>query len=262
MDSLSIRLFLAILPVVLILIFVYNKDKSKEPLGLLLKLFGLGILSCFLVLAISSGMEKIFPFMKGDIDKKSFLDTLLYAFIGVALVEEFCKWLMLYFQGYKSKEFGELYDILVYAVFVSLGFAFFENILYIVGNEEISIALLRAVSAVPGHACDAVFMGYYLNLAKQFNYKDRKDLERKYIILSILIPALLHGIYDFCLMSGYSILVLSFIVFVIFLYSISLKKLKELSESNKKIKFKNNFCEVCGAKVEGQFCGVCGTRRE
>ena len=100
-------------------------------------------------------------------------------------------------------------------------------------------------------------MGYYLNLAKQFNYKDRKDLERKYIILSILIPALLHGIYDFCLMSGYSILVLSFIVFVIFLYSISLKKLKELSESNKKIKFKNNFCEV-----EGQFCGVCGTRRE
>lgn len=262
MNNLSLMLFLAVLPVVLILIFVYNKDKSKEPLGLLIKLFVLGILSCFLVLAISGGMEKIFPFMQGEIDDKSFLDTLLYAFIGVALVEEFCKWVMLYFVGYKSEEFDELYDILVYSIFVSLGFAFFENILYVVGNQTLSIVLLRAVSAVPGHACDAVFMGYYLNLAKQYYYKDRKDIERKNILLSILIPAILHGIYDFCLMSGYTILILIFIIFVIFLYSISLKKLKELSESNKKIKFKNNFCGVCGGKVEGEFCGVCGTKQE
>ncbi len=261
-NNLSLMLFLAVLPVVLILIFVYNKDKTKEPLGLLMKLFGLGILSCFLVLAISAGMEKIFPFMRGNIDDKSFLDTLLYSFIGVALVEEFCKWLMLYFKGYKNDEFDELYDILVYSVFVSLGFAFFENILYVLGNQQLSVALLRAVSAVPGHACDAVFMGYYLNLAKQFYYKDRKELEKKYIIYSILVPALLHGIYDFCLMSGYTILAVTFVFFVIFLYSISIVKLKELSESNKKIKFKNKFCGTCGAKIEGEFCRVCGSRQE
>lgn len=262
MNNLSIMLFLAVLPVILILIFVYSKDKSKEPLGLLIKLFVLGILSCFLVLAISSGMEKIFPFMQGELDDKGFLDTLLYAFIGVALVEEFCKWIMIYFKGYKSEEFDEMYDILVYSVFVSLGFAFFENILYVLGTKKLSIALLRAVSAVPGHACDAVFMGYYLNIAKQYYYKDRKDLERKNIILSIVMPATLHGIYDFCLMSGYNILVLMFIVFVIFLYSISLNKLKELSESNKKIKFKNKFCGICGSRVDGEYCGVCGSKQE
>ena len=34
---------------------------------------------------------------------------------------------MSYYIGYKSKEFDEFYDIVVYAVFVALGFAAFEK---------------------------------------------------------------------------------------------------------------------------------------
>lgn len=262
MSNISILFFLAVLPVILILLFVYNKDKSKEPISLLLKLFGLGILSCFLVLAISGVLEKFLPFMQNTSGNKSFLDTLLYAFIGVAFVEELCKWLMLYLKGYHNKEFDEVYDVIVYSVFVSLGFAFFENILYVMGTQKLSIAILRAVSAVPGHACDAIFMGYYLALAKQFSYQNKKDLERKNIILSILIPAVLHGIYDFCLMSGYTILILTFIIFVAILYALSIKKLKEVAGNNKKIKYTTSFCRVCGARVEGQFCSNCGARQE
>lgn len=262
MNNLGVMLFLAALPVILILIFVYNKDKAKEPLGLLLKLFGLGIVSCFLVLFVSDILENILPFMRGNLGDKSFIDVLLYSFIGVALVEESCKWLMLYWKGYKSEEFDELYDILVYSVFVSLGFAFFENVLYIIGSQSLFVAILRAISSIPGHACDAVFMGYYLSIAKQCAFKDRKDLERKNIILSIIIPAILHGIYDFCLMSNYTILVVVFIIFVSALYVISLNKLKEISSTNKKIKFRNKFCGKCGAKVEGDFCGRCGAKQE
>lgn len=262
MSQTGIMLFLAILPVLLILIFIYNKDNSKEPLHLLISLFFLGICSCFIVLAISGVMSLFLPFMKGNVSDKSFLDILLYAFIGVALVEEFSKWLILYFKGYKNEEFDELYDILVYAVFVSLGFAFFENIIYIFGKESLSVAILRALSAVPSHACDAIFMGYYLNIAKQCANQNRKDLERKNILLSIFIPSLLHGIYDFCLMSGEMHFILIFIFFVIELYALSLKTVKELAANNKKIKFKNNFCSVCGTKVEGPYCANCGTKQE
>ena len=216
-------LVLAILPVVIILIIVYQKDKNKEPMTLLI---------------------------------------ILYAFIGVALVEEFCKWLMTYLIGYHNREFDELYDGIVYAIFVSLGFAFIENILYVISTASLGTALMRAVSAVPSHACDAIFMGYYLSVAKYWSIKRDKDKEKKYVLKSIFVPAVLHGIYDFCLMSGFTILVIVFIVFVVFLYILSIKKLKKLSKYNKQIVFKNKFCHVCGKAVTGSFCSRCGTKQE
>lgn len=262
MNSSTVILFLAALPVIIILIYVYSKDKNKEPIGLLLQLFGLGILSCFIVLFVSNILEPLLPFMQGNLSDKTFIDILLYSFIGVALIEELSKWIILYFKGYKNESFDEVYDILVYSIFVSLGFAFFENVIYIVGTGSLLTAILRAFSAIPGHACDAIFMGYYLNFAKQASINNNKVLEKKNIILSILIPSILHGIYDFCLMSGKSFLVLLFIVFIIYLYSISLKRLKEMSKNNKTIKKKNKYCPVCGAKVDDLYCGNCGTKQE
>lgn len=258
----SVLMFLAVLPVILILVFVYNKDKEKEPISLLAKLFFLGIISCFLVLIVSGILELFLPFMHKKLADQSFIETILYVFFGVALVEESCKWIMLYKGGYNHKEFDEAYDIIIYAICVSLGFAFFENILYVVGSGSIATAIARAISAVPGHACDAVFMGYYLSMAKQYYYQKDLEKEKKNVILSIVIPTILHGIYDYCLMSGFTLLIFVFLVFVVFLYVISLKKIKQLSEFNKKIKYKNNFCANCGRKVEGNFCPVCGTRQE
>lgn len=264
MDDISLLLFFTVLPIILILVFVYNKDKNKEPIKLLLQLFGLGILSCFMVLLLSDVLALFLPFMDMKLSEMNFINTLLYAFIGVAFVEEFCKWVMVYSKGYHNKEFDELYDIIVYAVFVSLGFAFFENIMYVLSSGNLRTAIIRAISAVPGHACDAIFMGYYLSIAKQYHYQKKKDLEKKNVILSIFIPALLHGIYDFCLMSGIRLLVFVFIIFVIGLYAISLKKLKEISSSNKIINGSNvhRFCINCGAKLNGPFCNNCGARQE
>lgn len=258
----SLKFFLAVLPVIIILLVVYNKDRTKEPLALLLGLFVSGIGSCFLVLFVSGILEEFLPFMKISIESQTFFQTLLYAFIGVALVEECCKWIMVYIIGYNNKEFDEIYDIIVYSIFVSLGFAFFENIIYVVQSASILTAVIRAISAVPSHACDAVFMGYYLSVAKQCSYKGMKNLETKNILLSIVIPTVLHGIYDFCLMSGMMILVLVFIVFVIFLYVISINRLKIIADSNRKIKFKNKFCGRCGKRVEGEYCGRCGAKQE
>ena len=267
-------LFLAILPVVLILMFVYKKDKEKEPISLLIGFFALGIFSCFLVLNVSDILSLFMPFMDKELSNMTFNEVFLYAFICVALTEEVCKWVMVYFKGYNHKEFDELYDILVYSIFVSLGFAFFENILYVFNLGTISAAILRAVSAIPGHACDAVFMGYYLSLAKQCKILKKPSKEKKYLWMSVLVPALLHGIYDFCLMSGKIMFVLIFIVFVVFLYIISISKLNKLAKVNKRIKLKPvqtvnqntnmqqqiSYCKNCGEKLMGKFCTKCGIK--
>lgn len=253
---------LAIFPVIVILFFIYGKDKNKEPISLLLKLFVSGFASCIMVFLISDAMALFLPFMRGTLSSKGFVDLILYAFIGVALVEEFSKWSMTYLVGYNHREFDELYDGLVYAVFVSLGFAFVENIMYVISSSSIQTAFLRAVSAVPSHACDAVFMGYYLSIAKQFAIRGRKKEEKRYLVKSIIIPTIIHGIYDYCLMSGIMILVVVFFIFVIFMYIFSLKKLGALAKNNKKIIFKNKFCKNCGRPVTGEYCSGCGTKQE
>lgn len=283
MSSKGLLLFFAVLPVVLILAFVYKKDKDKEPLMLLLSFFFKGIFSCFLVLTISEILGAFLPFMNKEVNMMTFTEVFLYAFVGVALVEEFCKWLMVYFGGYNHREFDEIYDILVYSIFVSLGFAFFENLLYVFNSGSLSIAILRAVSAIPGHACDAVFMGYYLSMAKQCRVLKKSDKEKSFLVKSVLIPAILHGIYDFCLMSGRILFVLVFLVFVVYLYVVSIKKLNKLSGSNRSLNIflrrpqpagmgqmgvqqvapqqnNNNFCTGCGTRLTGPFCTKCGKR--
>lgn len=273
---LTILLFLAVIPVIIICTYIYMKDKNKEPGLLLIKLFGLGIASCFLVLIVSNIVFKIFPFMQNEVEQMSFFEVMVYAFIGVGLIEEACKWFMTYKGAYSAKEYDEVYDGIVYAVYVSLGFAFFENLLYVLGNQSISVGISRGLLAVPGHACDAVFMGYYLSLAKVYSYKGNKHQERKNLALSVLVPTILHGIYDFCLFSQIDILLLIFFIFVITLYIVSLKKIKQLSSQSQPktlperstqsqtVQYVNikKYCTNCGKEVSNSnFCGNCGARQ-
>ena len=158
-------IILGIIPVAIISMYVYQKDKNKEPIGLLVFLFLGGIFSCFLVLSLSNILINFLPFMS---TQSTFLDVFLYAFVGVAFVEEICKFLVTYALSYRHREFDEIYDMLSYAIFVALGFACFENILYILnqyslaGNimlPAVEVGLKRAITAIPGHACDGLFMG-------------------------------------------------------------------------------------------------------
>lgn len=226
-------LFLAVIPVIAILTYIYYKDKNKEPLKLLIILFVLGILSCFMVLALSDVVFMIFPFMASETEYMTFFELMGYAFIGVALVEEFCKFFMTFLFSYRNKAYDEVYDGIVYAVFVSLGFAFFENLLYVFSNQSISVGISRGLLAVPGHACDAVFMGYYLSVAKVYSHQNKKNLERKNLAFSVLVPTILHGIYDFCLFTGEAIFIILFLAFVVVMYIAALKKIKQLSSQSK-----------------------------
>ena len=143
---------------------------------------------------------------------------------------------MTYYIGYQNKEFDEIYDIIVYAVFVALGFAALENLLYVFGTESIQVGVFRGLLAIPGHVCDGVTMGYYLSFAKYHQTIGNKKESKKNIMKSILMPTLYHGIYDYCCLTSSAMIILVFIIFIIFLYTISIKRIKMLSKPSSKTK--------------------------
>ena len=118
--------------------------------------------------------------------------------VGVALVEEFSKWLVLMLFVWKNKNFDYRYDGVVYAVSASLGFAALENILYVISYGT-GVSIGRAIFAIPGHATFGVFMGYWLSRAKTF-WLDGKTIRMRICkLFSLAIPMLIHGAYDFLL---------------------------------------------------------------
>ncbi|MBQ2872643.1 MAG: PrsW family intramembrane metalloprotease [Bacilli bacterium] len=253
MDFLSF--VVAILPVFLIGLYIYKNDTDKESSKFLFKMFMYGILSCFPAAFLSLFIGNFFP-AEGDMN---FIQMFLYVFISIALVEEFCKWILLYKGSYNHSEFDTLYDMIVYASFVSLGFACFENILY-VSDSGIATGLIRAVTAVPGHVCDGILMGSYLALAKINMVRGNRKLSNKYMTLSLFIPVLTHGIYDFCLFWGSYLFVAIFSIFVIILYIICIKKVKQYSNNDLKFRYKNKYCPYCGTLVNSSYCPKCGNK--
>jgi RsiW-degrading membrane proteinase PrsW (M82 family) len=76
---------------------------------------------------------------------------------------------------------------------LSLGFAAFENVMYLFSNVEdfLSVGFTRALFAVPGHFCDGVLMGYYYSKVRFGSNATTKDQ-----IMVLGAPIILHGLYD------------------------------------------------------------------
>ncbi len=228
-------IILAILPVILLCGYTYQEDRHKEPKKLLGILFVLGILSCILSVIFSQVLSIFLPFINKEIVDMSFLEIFCYSFFVVSFVEECCKWIMIYTIGYHSKAFDEVYDMIVYSVFVALGFALLENVFYITYYNSIAIGITRGLLAVPGHACTAVFMGYYFSRTKVEKGKGNLLKSRKYAICSLFVPTILHGIYDFCIFSDHMFFTILFLFFIFILYNVTIGVLKGSAESKEMI---------------------------
>ncbi len=182
-------LALAIAPGLAISIYIYWKDKfEKEPKLLMIRAFLLGVLSIVPAVIIEKAWQYAGFGMEG-----SLLKTAFYAFIVVGFTEEWCKYAFLRRFLYPKDAFNEPYDGITYSVMISMGFATLENILY-VAEGGLSVAVVRMVMAVPGHAVNAVVMGYFTGLAK---FKGNRF---GYLMLGLISATLLHGAYDFFLM--------------------------------------------------------------
>ena len=212
---------LALAPVFVIGGYVYFRDKyEKEPIRLLLLALLAGALTVIPVLLVESFLDMFTKFFPG------LLSAAWKAFAVAGFTEELFKFIALYLLIWKSPEFNEKFDGIVYAVFVSLGFAAVENVLYVF-QGGLSTGIVRAVTAVPAHAIFGVTMGFYFGLAR-FYPKGQKMLKIKALLYAIL----LHGIYDFILFTGIELLIIVFVAFVIFLYLSGLKRMKILSDQS------------------------------
>ncbi len=215
-------LLLALAPAIILMMYVYFRDKyEKEPVALILKGILLGAIIIFPVGLIEkyisgfgTGFEKI---------PKAAYD----GFIVAGATEEVFKFLMVFILIWRNRNFNEKFDGIVYAVSVSLGFAAVENIFYVFSNQSMQVGLLRAFTAVPGHTIFGIVMGFYIGLAR-FSTNNKG----KWLLRAFVVPWLIHGVYDFLLMSGHPILLLIFIPFLIFMYRYGLKRMSELNEQS------------------------------
>ena len=258
---------LALLPVYAILFFIYTSDRNPEPRKILGKLLiGGAVVSVILTFVFTS----IIDGMLGD-----FVDTLEAAHNGVLLfvnytvrvgfIEEFSKWLVVIFVAYKSKEFDELYDGIVYSIFVSLGFAALENILYVV-QYGYSTALLRAFLSVPGHAAFGFIMGFFVGLARKSHNKGYA-IYLIFLLLSLAVPSVIHGAFDAFLSSNRQIDLTFFYALVIITNIIMVTGVLKISAKNEKIaegpseKVANiNRCPACGGPdINTRYCIQCGS---
>ena len=205
-----IVLLAALLPVAILLFYIYKKDKfCPEPTAQLEKAFVFGVLSVPLSLCVSVPLHLL-----GLVtyNYATITECIGSAFLGAAIPEESAKLFMLWLFLRKNKFYDEKVDGIVYAVCISLGFAALENIIYIFGNLDtfVWISFLRALFAVPGHFCFGIMMGYYYSLAK---FYPQSRTTNKILILAA--PIFAHGVYDsilFVISSEISAL-LSFILY-------------------------------------------------
>ena len=190
MEAITI-LLTALLPVAILVYYIYHKDrKYPEPTGQLVKAFLLGVLSVLVSFCISIplGIIGLYP-----VEATSVLGSISTAFFGAAIPEETAKFIMLWLLLRKNRYFDEKMDGIVYAVCVSLGFAALENIMYLFSNSEsyLSVGIVRAIFAVPGHFCFGILMGYYYSLARFYPKTPKKNK-----VLILAAPIIVHGLYD------------------------------------------------------------------
>lgn len=207
-----------IAPGVALLAFFYLKDRvNSEPLSMVFRSFITGGL---LVIPI---MFLEYTFVIEGVGQSPFVKS----FLLTGLMEEFVKWFIFLYTIYKHVFFDEHYDGIVYGVSISLGFATVENLLYLLANG-IEYAFGRALFPVSSHALFGVIMGFYFGKSK-FKRKHPKQM----IAIALILPAVLHGLYDFILSAVQSNWLYVMVPFMIMLWALALRKVKLANQERK-----------------------------
>lgn len=206
-----IYILAAVLPAAVLLIYIYKMDSvEREPAYLLFQLLLCGVgaaLASMLLEYLGEGILSSFL----DTDSPKY--TVVLAFLVVAVTEEGTKFIFLYRRTWNDANFNFRFDGIVYSVFVSLGFAAFENITYVF-NYGLSVAPARAVLAIPAHMGFSVFMGLFYGYARLAADDGRTAAKRFDLAVGYLSAVFLHGFYDSCAMLQSAGTTTIFLVFV------------------------------------------------
>lgn len=210
---------LGLAPSIIVLFYIFIRDKyEKEPIKLLFTGVIFGIIITAPIVFTENIIMKYMP------SGGKYVYAFYTSFIVASAVEELFKYIILYFLTWRNKNLNERFDGIVYSVFISLGFAGLENLLYVLNPNlgGVRTAILRAVFSVPGHGLFGVCMGYYFALAK-FEPEKRT----KFMISALFIPFFMHGFYDFILLAEIPYGMIIFVIFVVYLWINGFKKMKK-----------------------------------
>lgn len=258
---------LAIIPSIVLMVFIYKLDKKeKEPIGFLRKLFLAGVVLVIPAAIFEMLIEGIVALV---LTPGSIIYALFEGFLVAACTEELGKYFFLKKISWDSKYYDCMFDGIVYAVFVSLGFATAENILYVF-DEGIVVALMRMFTSVPGHVCFAIIMGHFYSKARLSINKGDIAACKKYKRRAYLFPILLHGVYDFLIMmdsetAGDGVTTLAVLAWMVFVVVLFVKVFKLVSSASKNddyiIRYENSWNCMCGKLSFGNYCSNCGNKK-
>lgn len=178
-------------PGLLWLWYFYRQDRYEpEPIRLILKIFGVGIL-----LVIPAGLlEQIWRSqLLAAVRNADWPTFLVMAFLVVALIEEGLKTGFLWWLVGNNHEFDEPADGVIYGITLGLGFASLENLLW-AGIFGFGVAALRAVVTTLAHASFTGWVGYYFA-----RYKLKAPDQPLLLVGGFLLAFASHGFYDFLL---------------------------------------------------------------
>ena len=162
----------------LIKIDVFETESFKDIIYVFL--FGL-VISFFLCIPYVIFREVLFD---------NYATNLFVCFIAVALPEEIIK-IIPFLLVLKYRKFvNEPIDFLIYSSASALGFAFYENINYIIGYSETGniVAIRSFLPSVMHMVVSSIFsFGIFLYL---------KSKKIKFIFLGIILASLIHAVYN------------------------------------------------------------------
>ena len=221
-------LFLALIPGILIIIFIFRKDKVEhEPWPLIIKLLIFGAISCIPAMFMEQFMGA--NVTGGITDPVAF--AISEAFLVAALCEEICKFVLLSLGSWRNRNFDYRFDGIVYGVSVAVGFALLENVLYVM-EGGFYVAVMRGLLAVPLHAFCGVFMGVFYGAAKRYSIEGAHGKAVGAILMSLIVPMIIHGIYDSLAFLGEYGTTIILLAFVLFMYIVAIKVVNKFSRED------------------------------
>ncbi|MFI5270837.1 MAG: PrsW family intramembrane metalloprotease [Candidatus Saccharimonadales bacterium] len=220
--------------------YLLSHDRGpKEPVVALWFAFGIGAAGAVLAYLIETRLIKA-----GSLSSGSSFSSLFGITMLIALIEESCKFIPLALFLYKKSYFNEHTDGIIYFAIAGLGFGIPENIIYtILGGSQTGLIRLLLTSLF--HASTTAVIGYFL--AKQ-------KVEKKplwIVVAAFFAIVIVHGLYDFGLLSGINFLALLSIVITFSLTVALFVLFSRATKLDQKLGLSyipgNNFCRNCGA---------------
>ena len=180
-------------------IFFYGFFKTKQvQLGITIKVFFLTQICVFLIWGFGLNNINIFYYLNGS---SSLTMKMVFFIFAVGVTEEFAKAIPLLLIAGRSREVLIPHTLVFYGLMSGVAFGVFEGVQYQMGvnqgldySQSFFMNIARLTSLPFLHAIWCGIAGYFVGFAHIYP-KYRRSL----YFLAIVIPALLHGIYDtFC----------------------------------------------------------------